>query len=343
MNGVGASALREEIAQPMLHPMTLVLTVASRRFVLQVSDRMLSRNQAPVYPASNKTVVVLARDGMYTMSYTGLARLGSVATDDWMARRIAGVGDWGPSPIAWVMQRRLPHWLDVGQGVSAITEGLTEAFRRDVSPGLRSYPHQAITLAGWQWKMSGSYARPVFWSIGRQQDGTFTATNQFPRHHYGPGFCFSAMPRNSTLHIDEIRTLMRELENGAAMDPDAARRLFVHAIRTAASRRPRVVGPHCLSVSLYPPKGEIKFIPDPVLIEHRPLPAPFDDPRLGTTAFIHPAPTADRREAAPADAAYTPWLIVGDDMVVSHTLVQRTTLPFIYSRGQFEFHVGGDT
>ena len=69
---------------------------------------MLSLNQRPLYPASNKTVVVLARDAMYTASYTGLARLGAVATDDWMARTIAGVRDWGPPPLAWLMRQLFP-------------------------------------------------------------------------------------------------------------------------------------------------------------------------------------------------------------------------------------------
>jgi hypothetical protein len=323
--------------------MTLVLTIASRYFVLQVSDRMLSANRVPLYPASNKTVVVLARDGMYTMSYTGLARIGAIETDDWMARTIAGVVDWGLSPPAWLMQHRLPQWLDVGQGVRAITDGLDEAFRRDVSPAWRRYPHQAIALAGWQWKQHGSFARPVMWSIGRQPHGRFTAHSEFPRHHYGSGFWFSAMPRNSTLQASELQEVVEALRGGIATDADSTRQLFVDTIRLAASRRPRVIGPHCMTVLLYPPKGEIRFIPDPALTEARPLPGIFNDPRLGTTAFIAPAPTGDRREAAPADAAYSPWLIVGDHLVVSHTLVQRTASPFIYSRGQFEFHVGGDT
>jgi hypothetical protein len=277
---------------------------------------------------------------MYTMSYTGLARLGAVATDDWMARRIAGVQDWGPPPLAWLMRRRLPQWLDVGRGVAAIANGLTEAFARDVSPGLRRFPH-AVTLAGWQWKVSGSHSRPVFWSIERDADGAFVAVERFPRDHFGSGFYFSAMPRNSTLLMDEISRVVDRLRSGAAMNAEAALRVFVETIRLAASRRPRVVGPHCMTILLYPPRGDIKFIPDPALVEQRRLPPPLDDPRLGTTMFVHPAPADDQRETAPADAAYTPWLIVGDDMVVSHSLVQGTSEPMIYSRGSSEFHVGG--
>lgn len=319
---------------------TLVLTLASRAFVLQVSDRMLSRSLRPLYPASNKTVVVLARNGMYTMSCTGLARLGSVATDDWMARQVAGVVDWGPPPLAWVMQGRLPQWLDVGRGVAAITDGLNDAFAHDVSPSLRDFPH-AVTLAGWQWKVPGSHARPIFWSIERDASGRFVATDRFPRDHFGSGFYFSAMPGNSTLRMEELKAILDKLRNGAAMNADAARTLFVETMRLAASRRPRVVGPHCMTVMLYPPRCDVRFIPDPANIEQRPLPPPFDDPRLRTTMFVHPAAQTDRREAAPLDAAYTPWLVVGDDLVVSHSLVQGTTAPMIYSRGQFEFHVGG--
>lgn len=320
--------------------MTLVLTVASRKFVLQVSDRMLSREYRPLYPASNKTVVVLARDGMYSVSYTGLAQLGGTATDDWMARRITGVADWGPPPTPWLIQQRLPQWLDVGRAAAELANGLTQAFEHSVSRGLRTFPH-AVALAGWQWKVSGSHARPVYWSIERDSASAFRATSHFPRHHTGSGFYFSAIPRNSTLQIGEITGLVEQLRAGAAMDADAARTLFVDAIRLAASRRPRVVGPHCMCVLLYPPRGDITFIPSPELVEPRPLPPPFNEPRLQTTMFVGPASPTDRREAAPADAAYTPWLVVGDDLVVSHSLVQGTTAPMIYSRGPFEFHVGG--
>lgn len=321
--------------------MTLVLTLASRAFVLQVSDRMLSANRRPLYPSSNKSVVVLARDGMYTISYTGVARLGAVATDDWMARQIAGVTDWGPAPTPWLIRRRLPQWLDVGRGVAAITQGLTTAFRQEVSPSLRSFPH-AVALAGWQWKVSGSHARPVYWSIERGATRAFSARSEFPRSHFGSGFFFSAMPRHSTLRMAEVAALVDQLQSGAAMDAEAARTIFVDAIRLAASRRPRVVGPHCMSILLYPPRADITFIPDPALVERRPLPPPFDQPQLRTTLFIHPAAAADRQQTAPADAAYTPWMIIGDDMVVTHTLVQKTTAPLVYRdrTGRFAFHVG---
>jgi hypothetical protein len=98
-----------------------------------------------------------------------------------------------------------------------------------------------------------------------------------------------------------------------------------------------------MTVLLYPPRGEIRFIPDPSATESREFPAPFNLPHLQTTAFVRPAPSSDRREAAPANSAYGPWLIVGDDMVVAPSIVMGTTQPFIYSRGPFEFHVGGDT
>ncbi len=274
------------------------------------------------------------------MSYTGLAQLGGVATDDWMTRQIAGVTDWGPPPTPWLIRRRLPQWLDVGRGVAAITNGLTTAFGRDVSPGLRTFPH-AVALAGWQRKVTGSHARPIFWSIDRDRTGTFAATSEFPRHHIGSGFFFSAIPRNSTLRMEELATLVDHLRSGAASNVEASQALLVDAIRLAASRRPQVVGPHCMCVLLYPPRGDITFIPAPALVEQRPFPPPFDNPLLQTTMVIHPASPTDRRETAPANAAYTPWLIVGDDMVVTHTLVQGTSAPMIYSRGAFEFHVGG--
>ena len=321
---------------PIVVRMTLILTLVSRHFVLQVSDRMVSKGGVPIRPASNKTVVFLARDGMATASYTGLAEVNGIATDDWIARRAAGVADWGAQPVAWIMKGKRPRWPDIGTVARSIADDLTMALAGYTSVEAKSLLQ--VVLAGWQWKRSGSHARPVLWQITRDETGSFKAISKYPRHEYRSRFMFAAVPMWPQADLAELRG---QLAAGKASDRAGARDLLVETVRAVSKSQPGTVGPHCMSVLLYPPEGEVTFIPHELDTGPRPLPSPFDDPRLGTTLFVRPVDPGDPLRVAPANAVYNPWLIVGDDLVVAPSLVSGTTDPFIYSRGQFKFSVSG--
>jgi hypothetical protein len=316
---------------------TLILTLVSRRFVLQVSDRMISSGGKALYPGSNKNVIYLARDALVSFGYSGLARLGQTPSDDWIARQITGVSDWGPPPIPWMMQSRVPQWLDIGLAVQHVTRGLTEEFMKAVSPGVRSLPHEVI-IAGWQWKWGGSRARPIAWTISRRSDGTFVSESYFPRHHYGSHFFFASTP-SSAMQAEQVRKAAAQLGAGAAADHRAAEALLVETIRRVAAQRPGVVGPHCMSIQIYPPRVSVRFVPDPGLTEERSLPAPLD--KLGVTFAIGTAPVRDVRQAAPVGGVYAPWMVLGDRFVVSHSFMPVGAGPLSYVCGPFEVVVAG--
>src|SRR5437867_2015050 len=68
-------------ASPPERAMTPIVSLASRRYVLQVGDRLVTRAAHPFDPFSNKAVIYFARDAVVSISYTGLAYLESLPTD----------------------------------------------------------------------------------------------------------------------------------------------------------------------------------------------------------------------------------------------------------------------
>ena len=75
--------------------MTIILSLVTSYYSLQVSDRLLTvpkpgDRYEPWDPASNKSVIVLTRDGLISMSYTGPAFNSRTPMDGWIAEVITG-------------------------------------------------------------------------------------------------------------------------------------------------------------------------------------------------------------------------------------------------------------
>jgi len=77
--------------------MTQILTAACPNYVVQVSDRLLTKacgaDVREFDPIANKTVVFRARDAIVTIAYSGIAFVGSMPTDDRIAQT-----RWGEEP-----------------------------------------------------------------------------------------------------------------------------------------------------------------------------------------------------------------------------------------------------
>src|SRR5260221_2114773 len=98
--------------------MTLILSHLSRSFVLQMSDRLVTKippgNDSPSSfdALANKTIIYCARDAIVSMSYTGHAYIGQLPTDDWIVKTLTGVD---VSEKFAMRTGTLPHWWDIGQ------------------------------------------------------------------------------------------------------------------------------------------------------------------------------------------------------------------------------------
>lgn len=151
--------------------MTLVLSELSRRWVLQATDRLVSRNGKPFDALANKNVVFLARDGIVVIGYTGLAYLDDppVTTDSWIARHLApGLSPQDEGEGALQVVGYPPgRWPDLGKALLTLGADLTSLFERNRSFGS---PSLQLVAAGWQWKATGwrwnlARSRPILWWV----------------------------------------------------------------------------------------------------------------------------------------------------------------------------------
>ncbi len=287
--------------------MTLVLTLATPRYVLQVSDRLVTRGGHKFDPASNKTVVYHAKNALVSIGYSGLAYLEDVPTDQWIAQKLRGEGRFlepEPGRVADFAFRRAPRWLDIGSSIELLRRESAEVFSRLPAEVLTR--HQVV-VAGWQWRWRGcrTVARPILCEIGNSDEASgqrvFGAT-QVPRYWQWKrdvGFWLSYVPDTNPLSAQERNGLVQNVKNTSA-SPEPSQRLLVDAVRLAAQRSP-VVGPDCMCV-LIPPPGA------------RAVHATYVSPRQARAVLTG----WDKPLEFPA--TFTPW-IVGPHVVVAPRIV----------------------
>jgi len=70
--------------------MTLILGQASRDYVLQVTDRLVTKGNRPFDPLANKNIVYCARNALVAIGFTGIAFLGDIPTDQWIVEQLTG-------------------------------------------------------------------------------------------------------------------------------------------------------------------------------------------------------------------------------------------------------------
>ena len=70
--------------------MTLILTALTRKYVVQVGDRLVTAAQRVFDSRANKMIIYRSRDAIVTIGYSGLAFCGGRPTDQWIAETISG-------------------------------------------------------------------------------------------------------------------------------------------------------------------------------------------------------------------------------------------------------------
>ncbi len=245
--------------------MTLHLTRISRRYALQVSDRLVSGGVQD--PLANKNLIYWARGAVVSIGYTGLAyELSSsdrnMPTDEWIAETL-----WGrPIPRGWDGIRpvtfandTIAKWLDIGQSIELLRSELQNSMDR-LPFSRKKFPFE-LAVAGWQ-ETRRLGLHPVIVQIVKPQGETSFVIERPQRNwHLGGRIALLATPEGYVSDI-ELSSLRKNLPPAP---PDKSEKLLVKSIRRVASRNPRSVGPHCMSV-LLPPLGvapiRVRFIPN---------------------------------------------------------------------------------
>jgi hypothetical protein len=232
--------------------MTLILSYFRQGHLLQVADRLVTRDGSKYDPIANKNIIYFARDAIVTVGYTGLAYIDNKPTDWWIAEVLFG------QPIEKVSDGRPPALtegvapnaaLGIHQAIHNVRQRLNLGFQKQPANWLSAGLY--IVFAGWSFH--GGY-RPLLYLLGyTPEDKTFhiRKTAQYWGYKCRPGERWGNMlhclPHHRALPDGELRRLNETLVQCAT--PDDGEGVLVDTIREIA-RSCQDVGTDCMSIML---------------------------------------------------------------------------------------------
>jgi hypothetical protein len=220
--------------------MTLIVTCLTPSWTVQVSDRRLVKvsdnSMSVAEEEANKAIVY--RDN-FAVGYTGLARIGGIPTDEWIALQLAG-------------QR------DVESGIEWLAEAATREFTqmRGIPASARRH---AFVVAGFAYVDQTSGPVPVVVRVsnaldsrGRWQDRAQPRFTEVARC-LPPGARFAIICTGQSLRSDTATWLSRWVRRATERDagPYAVTKLIARAIWETADRN-KAVGRSLMAVGVVP-------------------------------------------------------------------------------------------
>lgn len=262
--------------------MTLILGIYTNWHAMQVSDRLVSAQigtstPVPFDTVSNKTVVLYARRGIVSISYTGPAYVRGKPTDQWVAETVSGVKlDEHPGIR---LGRNICQAHDVGQAIEELRTRAGIAFA-----GRARVPLLEFHVIGSQWDRRKRRLRPVICKVTNKRTGTAEFEKLVTPREWVPvgGKWTNLLAGTGT---EEARNFMRRRFEaaGGLQSPEHCVDVMCEAIRHVSQSVPNLVGPDCMAVVVkgsspmvtisYKPTGEHR-------IERRP-----NEPPMGPIAF----------------------------------------------------------
>ena len=237
--------------------MTLHISFVSNRFVLHISDRLISRptsfGQVSVDPNANKSIVFLARDAYVSIGYTGRASLEGRPTDQWIAEKLSNedFSTWLPSPTGGIGSKvtlgRVPPWPDIGTAMIKLRASLVASAR--LLPARERWCLPRIVLCGWQ--RGKKLWRPILYVIADTGAGDFYQGLGWSRRHGWLQGMFYLDFTPSNPHINRIR-LEVESNLRESKSIDQTESLLIDALRLASDHGVGI-GKDVLSVVLRQP------------------------------------------------------------------------------------------
>lgn len=242
--------------------MTLILSRNSGKYILQVSDRLITRSGDPVDQASNKTIIYHARDAIVTMSYTGLAYISNIPTDQWIAEMLIGLPyDRNRKPPAIGPGTR--KYTDIGLSLRIIKDRL-ESISQTRSEDAKIWNKTAFDLSinGWQWDKKG-HSRPlVAWLSKGADDKSIEIGHKNRDWFYGGRMIVTAAPAGY-VKTNQLREITDAL---SYKSPDDSVLYLTRVIQSCSKVFPQI-GSDCMSVLLLHPNNgliRVKYIPDQI-------------------------------------------------------------------------------
>lgn len=151
--------------------MTLILTRAFYRSVIQVSDRTITVASQHHDLLSNKALLYLLPDALIAISYTGPAYVHTLPTDQWMAQAISRVSYDTPSkPSALAIGDDVGTKIQIGLMLRSLKDEINSMISNLSNRQCRAWKSFliAIVIDGWQWNSKGHY-RPILYRLVKQR------------------------------------------------------------------------------------------------------------------------------------------------------------------------------
>ncbi|MCL5006486.1 MAG: hypothetical protein M1404_08110 [Acidobacteria bacterium] len=231
--------------------MTLILNRASAYYVLQVTDRLVTRRTGEAFDHfANKNVLYICKDAAVAIGYTGAAYIDDLPTDVWIAERLTGLKLSSPGTAMRLGQCPARFHMH------AAVQELAGELKRNLAGS--DYPFQ-VSITGWKW---GRKKRPAPTSIRiTSRPRSSPKIDILPRHWHYRKVCFQASP-GENLAGAAFKAAASGVAN--AKNFDEAEKFLAGTIEEVANSN-RYVGRDCMSILLAPPNirsfARVRFIP----------------------------------------------------------------------------------
>jgi hypothetical protein len=299
---------------------TIILSLVTSHYSLQVSDRLLTENKGqgryePWDPASNKSVVVLSRDGLISMGYTGPAFISRIPVDGWIAEAITGED----------LELRRPR--ERGFGMRLGGAGPTEPLAVHLATVVDRLNRAArigkldrtlsIDCVGLRWQSLRKPIWPVFARIAWDKDrGAYTRFGMSRRRglwESGRHFLFRASGRSEqTAHA----VLRNRLPNIDLLSKEQAATTLIDVLRSLPPHDP-TVSKDCLVTTIQHTRPH-------VLVRYKPYEIGHALVQRATWNTVVPA-------------SFTPW-IVAPGLIAAPQVISGG---YTHHCGVFEFTIEG--
>ena len=238
--------------------MTLIIALATPRFVIHVGDRLITMTDGRRFDsASNKCLIYQTKDAIVSIGYCGLAYLENIPTDQWIAQKL-----WGPDFLYRAPGRLAAHGfgsadpLDIGRALERLRSESEAALQRDRSGSDRRLQ---VLVSGWQWGRRGR-PRPILNRLRSEitSGKVRCLTGRLDRYwHYtridGPNgptrpLCLAAIPSGTSIIPNCLRGVQDRISTQKHL-PQILLQACIDELRHQA-KISAAVGPDCIWVYL---------------------------------------------------------------------------------------------
>lgn len=236
--------------------MTLALSMITTRFVMQVTDRLVTVDGQPYDQESNKNIIYVAKNAVVTIGYSGLAYLGSITTDEWIVRTLLGED---PACQNEETRRALRlrgngrKTIDIGCAIYRVLKKSQEALEKETVP--EKSKSLQIIFAGWQGRRRGGriVCRPITYVVCIEQNkGRIkSSTTTLERYWHYNDVVKSKQGIQNPFHVFQVpfattKNLIQKLAP-AAHNPNKSRQILIDEIQSRAANEP-TIGKDCMCI-----------------------------------------------------------------------------------------------